>query len=282
MGDCVANLNGTEFGPDSSSTLATRIIAFYQSVGGVAHCEFGDVLLDAASVRSDLGHKNYLNKTHSFAAVKEVIEKGTVTTTWGYYGVHDKVQPTGVISANITIGGNPFRMDVVIIGNREGVLHVRCHDVYQLPLKENRQRESLISKRVHKVLLENSSRNPFDDGAKLCQNADKCKNLIRLNESELRSIVKECVVRILSEERKHEDHTYHPIGSHKFWSNNGRTEWKSIVTLHSPSSKQCCHIAEDDHCYVLFNGSGLEDENCKMINYIFPEAFKALKALPLL
>ena len=105
---------------------------------------------------------------------------------------------------------------------------------------------------------------------------------IKLTESELRRVITECVEKALFEARRHEDHTYHPIGSHKFWSNNGKTEWKSIVTLQTTSSKQCCHIAEDDHCYVLFNGSGLEDKNCEMINYIFPEAFKALKALPLL
>ena len=99
-------------------------------------------------------------------------------------------------------------------------------------------------------------------------------------------MVKECIKRVLFEasiySRSHNDHEYHPIGSQTFWSNNGKTEWKSVVTLQCPSSKQCCHIAEDDHCYVLFNGSGLEDKNCEMINYIFPEAFKALKALPLL
>lgn len=105
---------------------------------------------------------------------------------------------------------------------------------------------------------------------------------IKLTESELRRVITECVEKALFEARRHEDHTYRPIGSHKFWSNNGKTEWKSIVTLQDPSSKQCCHIAEDDHCYVLFNGSGLEDKNCEMINYIFPEAFKVLKALPLL
>lgn len=114
---------------------------------------------------------------------------------------------------------------------------------------------------------------------------DECR-VVRINENDIRTIVAECVRMVLFESsiksRRHEDHTYHPIGSHKFWTNNGKTEMKSIVTLQNPSSKQCCHIAEDDHCYVLFNGSGLNDKNCEMINYIFPEAFKALKALPLL
>lgn len=86
----------------------------------------------------------------------------------------------------------------------------------------------------------------------------------------------------IEEGEEYSPYKYYPIGSHKFWSNNGKTERKSIVTLQEPASKQCCHIAEDDHCYVLFNGDGLKDKNCEMITYIFPEAFKALKDLPLL
>lgn len=199
MADYVANLTGEEFGPDSSSTLASRVLAYYKSIGGVAHSAFGDVLLDESSVHSDLGHKNYLNKTHSFSAVKEVLEHGTVKKPWAYYRIHDKLQPTGVISANITIAGNPFRMDVVVIGNRDGVLHIRCHDVYQLSVKENRQRESFISKRVPGVLKGNSSRNPFDDETKIYQNNNKTKNIIKLNESDLRMMVKNCVRRILAE-----------------------------------------------------------------------------------
>ena len=112
------------------------------------------------------------------------------------------------------------------------------------------------------------------------------KTIIRLNESDLYRMVKESVKRILTE--KKEDVTYKPIGPKTFYTNNGKTKRKSVVTLQAPSG-QVCHIAEDDHCYVLFNGSGIEyggnglrDKNCEMIHHIFPEAFKALKDLPLL
>lgn len=117
----------------------------------------------------------------------------------------------------------------------------------------------------------------------------QAKRTIRLTELELKGIITESVrqiVRTLNE--KKEDHSYKPIGSQTFYTNNGKIERKSIVTLQSPSG-QVCHIAEDDHCYVLFNGSGIDcggnglnDKNCEMIHYIFPEAFKALKELPLL
>ena len=117
----------------------------------------------------------------------------------------------------------------------------------------------------------------------------QAKRTIRLMELESKGTIAESVrqiVRTLNE--KKEDHSYKPIGSQTFYTNNGKIERKSIVTLQSPSG-QVCHIAEDDHCYVLFNGSGIDcggnglnDKNCEMIHYIFPEAFKALKELPLL
>lgn len=106
------------------------------------------------------------------------------------------------------------------------------------------------------------------------------RRVVRLTESKIRKIVEESVKKVLQEMEEYNPYRYKPIGSHKFWSNNGKTEWKSIVTLQEPASGQCCHIVEDDHCYVLFNGSGLKDKNCEHIHYIFPEAFEALKALP--
>lgn len=106
------------------------------------------------------------------------------------------------------------------------------------------------------------------------------KNVVRLNESQIRQIVRESMRKVLNE--KHNSHTYQPIGSHKFWTDNGSVEWTSIVTLQCPSSGQCCHIAEDDGCYVLFNGHGLKDKNCEHLKYIFREAFETLKSLPTL
>lgn len=129
------------------------------------------------------------------------------------------------------------------------------------------------------------------DGTSMNESKRTSTNIktIRLTELELKGIITESVrqiVRTLNE--KKEDHSYKPIGSQTFYTNNGKTEHKSIVTLQAPSG-QVCHIAEDDHCYVLYNGSGihydgdgLKDKNCEMIHYIFPEAFKALKELPLL
>ena len=160
----VANLNGSEFGPVSGSTLRQQIRSFYASIGGIAKSSFGDVLLDDKSVKNDLGHPNYRNKTCSFAAVKDVLENGIETKPMAYYGVHGKKQETGVISASIMIKGQPFRMDVVVIKNEDEVLRVRCHDVYQTTLAENHQK-GLITKRIRRTLIESPSCCPNGDSS---------------------------------------------------------------------------------------------------------------------
>ena len=208
----VANLNGSEFGPVGGSTLRQQIRSFYTSIGGIAKSSFGDVLLDDKSVKSDLGHANYRNKTCSFAAVKDVLENGIETKPMAHYGIHGKKQETGVISANITIKGQPFRMDVVVIKNEDEVLRVRCHDVYQTTLAENHHK-GLITKRIRRTLIESPSCCPNGDScAKVQQNIEtnnnnniKTKNIrmnkkqIRLTESDLKQIVKESVNKILNE-----------------------------------------------------------------------------------
>ena len=210
----VANLNGSEFGPVSGSTLRQQIRSFYASIGGIAKSSFGDVLLDDKSVKNDLGHPKYRNKTCSFAAVKDVLENGIETKPMAYYGVHGKKQETGVISANIMIKGQPFRMDVVVIKNEDEVLRVRCHDVYQTTLAENHQK-GLITKRIRRTLIESPSCCPNGDSSvKVEQIIETTKDnniktkkytymnnkkQIRLTESDLHNIVKESVSKILSE-----------------------------------------------------------------------------------
>lgn len=211
--EVVANLNGSEFGPVGGSTLRQQIRSFYASIGGVAKTAFGEVLLDDKSVKSDLGHPNYRNKTCSFAAVKDVLEKGIIIKPMAHYGIHGKKQETGIISANIMIKGQPFKMDVVVIKNEDEILRVRCHDVYQTTLAENHQK-GLITKRIRRTLIESPSCCPNgDSGAKIKQKTKTAKDnniktenytnmnkkLIRLTESDLKQIVKESVSKLLKE-----------------------------------------------------------------------------------
>lgn len=102
---------------------------------------------------------------------------------------------------------------------------------------------------------------------------ESAKTSVRMNEGEFKEMVKYVAKSIINEE-------YKPIGKRKFKTKDGKIEWESCVTLQDDSG-QVCHIAEDDHCYVLFNGDDLSDNDCKHIHYIFPEAVKALQSLPL-
>ena len=210
----VANLNGDELGKVEGVTFKNRILQYYNSLGGSVNCAFGKVLLDEKSVSSDIGHPNYKSKTCSFAAIKDVLEKGSVTTPMKHHFVHGKKQPTGVISANITIGGIPFKMDVVVIQSLDGTLRIRCHDVYQLPPNENYQRGTVTN-----CILENNNIPSYDlfgnyiakvqeknktnkeNNIKFSKNMikGKIKGKIRLTESQLHGLIKESIKNVLHE-----------------------------------------------------------------------------------
>ena len=125
----------------------------------------------------------------------------------------------------------------------------------------NEKIDTVISHLIREYL---SSRVPLMESARAT---------VRMNESELKEMIRHIVKRVINEE-------YKPIGSRKFKTKNGKIEWESVITLQSDSG-QVCHIANDDHCYVLFNGDNLSDNDCEHIHYIFPEAVRALQALPL-
>ena len=97
----VAILNGNEFGPIQGQPLKNRIEQLFKSQGGLANTPFGEVVLDKKGIKNDLWHPNYLNKTHSFAAIKDDLEKGKITTPFDYHEVHGKNQPTGILSVHI-------------------------------------------------------------------------------------------------------------------------------------------------------------------------------------
>ena len=105
-------------------------------------------------------------------------------------------------------------------------------------------------------------------------------NIVRFTESELKRMITESIKRVIKTLHESEvDNSYKPIGGgHKFTDEDG-TERTSVMTIKAPSG-QMCHIAEDDHCYLLFNDDG-EGKDCPHIKWIFPEAVKALQMLPL-
>lgn len=87
---------------------------------------------------------------------------------------------------------------------------------------------------------------------------------LRITESEIKNIVRECVQRICEDSDE----------SLKFTDDDG-CEWEAVTSFRN--GKGIGYIVEDDGCYLIYtkgkNGYWRSE-------YIFPEAFEALKKLP--
>ena len=74
----VTVLTGDEFLPKEGVTFAQQILDYFVSQGGVAMSPWGEVLLDKKGIQSDKSHGVGRIKAASFAAIKDVLEKGEV------------------------------------------------------------------------------------------------------------------------------------------------------------------------------------------------------------
>ena len=113
----VTVLSGEEFLPIKGITFAQQVSNFFVSQGGVAHSPWGDVLLDLKGIQSDKAHGIGRIKAASFAAIKDVLEKGEIILPLDYYATNGKKQMTGMMAAPIQIGTDSFICVVVIIYN---------------------------------------------------------------------------------------------------------------------------------------------------------------------
>ena len=91
----IVSLTGDEFLPVVGLTLAEQVLLFFQQQGGVAASPWGDVLLDMKGIQSDKSHGIGRIKAASFAAIKDVIEKGEIILPLDYYATNGKKQMTG-------------------------------------------------------------------------------------------------------------------------------------------------------------------------------------------
>ena len=110
-------LTGNEFLPVEGITFAQQVLDFFTSQGGVAHSPWGDVLLDMKGIQSDKSHGIGRIKAASFAAIKDVLERGTIILPLDYYATGGKKQMTGMMAAPILIGSDSFICVVVVIYN---------------------------------------------------------------------------------------------------------------------------------------------------------------------
>ena len=113
----VTVLTGDEFLPKDGISFAQQILDFFISQGGIAKSPWGDVLLDMKGIQSDKSHGVGRIKAASFAAIKDVLEKGTVILPLDYYATNGKKQMTGMMAAPIWIGSDSFICVVVVIFN---------------------------------------------------------------------------------------------------------------------------------------------------------------------
>lgn len=113
----VTQLSGNEFLPKPGLTFAQQILEYFQSFGGKALSPWGEVLLDKKGIQNDKSHGIGRIKAASFAAVKDVLEKGQIILPLDYYATNGKKQMTGMVAAPIIIGSDSFICVVVVIYN---------------------------------------------------------------------------------------------------------------------------------------------------------------------
>lgn len=113
----VCILKGDEFLPKEGMSFANQVSAFFESQGGTANSPFGTVVLDKKGVQNSKQHGNSRVKSASFAAVKDVLEKGVVIMPLNYYGTNGKKQMTGIIAAPIQIAEEKYVCAVEVIAN---------------------------------------------------------------------------------------------------------------------------------------------------------------------
>ena len=144
MEEPIVTLTGNSFAKQEGISLVSQVTSYFKSIGGQANTAFGTVILDKKGVKNDNSHPNYLNKTIAYEAIKDVLEKGSVSLPFDYHKVHEKSQPTGKISGTISINGTLFRCDVMVIGNKDGKIRLYLHDVYQI----EKPQQNILTKHV--------------------------------------------------------------------------------------------------------------------------------------
>ena len=120
----IVSLSGNEFSPKEGITFIQQVQTFFESIGGKANSPFGVVFLDKKGIKNDIAHGIGRLKAASFAAVKDVLEKGVVINPLKQYHTNNKKNPTGMIAAPILISGEKYVCVVEIIAN------MQCNRLY--------------------------------------------------------------------------------------------------------------------------------------------------------
>lgn len=120
--DSVISLKGNEF--DGDESLSKKIDKFFSSLNNNVYSnEFGDVLLNNASRRSDIRHGSTRIKNTSYVAIPDVIKKGkTVFTT------NKKNVERLIVAAPINVANEKYFMGVMLLRD-SNTQRLYLHDV---------------------------------------------------------------------------------------------------------------------------------------------------------
>lgn len=211
----VCILKGDEFLPKEGTTFKSQVSNYFQQQGGSANSPFGVVVLDMKGIKNDIHHGMGRLKSVSFAAIKDVLEKGVVINPMAQYHTNGKKNPTGMIAAPIQIGNEKYVCVVEVIANTQ----IQRLYVHEVTLTKTLQKVVADTTAVHGE--DNPVTQPKGEIAKVLQNyiitkqnsenikENMNKNRIKLTESQLHKVIKESVKRVLREGRETPIHNKH-------------------------------------------------------------------------
>ena len=114
----VTILSGNEYLPKPGITFAQQVFEFFVSQGGKADSPWGEVLLDMKGIQSDKAHGIGRIKAASFAAIKDVLENGSIILPLDYYAIHSKKQMIGMMAAPLTEKNPEIAASSLVCGSK--------------------------------------------------------------------------------------------------------------------------------------------------------------------
>jgi len=124
----VCLLTGHEFEPVEGISFIDQVALFFERQGAFAGSPLGEVILDRRGIKNSFYHGMSAVKRSSFAAVKDVLEKGSVILPMGYHRDNKKEQ-TGMVAAPIMIADERYVCVVVVIYNLQ-VRRLYVHEAF--------------------------------------------------------------------------------------------------------------------------------------------------------
>ena len=143
----VASVTGNEIWNSTGKTTVEKATIYYSLQGGFADSKFGKVILDKRSAKNSRSHGIGPSKVQAYAVVKDVLEKGTIMVPMDYYHTNkNKEYQTGMVAADVEIGGQKYTCVVTVCMNNTGLIRVWNHEV--TPYINKNPRDAFLTNHV--------------------------------------------------------------------------------------------------------------------------------------